>query len=340
MSIWLLIAVRIVANPLSNASQKLLAGHGASPLAVVCATHLLLSLVCLPLVVAFPPPISIDFWLNMVLAALLAVAGNSLVVQALALSDLSLLGPINAYKSVVGLLFAIPLLGEMPGLLAVGGVGLIVAGNHLLVRRESGEGSSNWRRFLRDRGVHCRFAALVFSAIEAIFLKKAWQLSAALPTFTVWAIGGLLVSAALALAPLGWGKMRIDLRICRSQPLLLLALAATTGLMQISTVVVLGELPVGYALALFQTSALVSVLVGHRLFAEPNLRQRLIGSFVMVVGAALVVTEGQSSPAGNKPDPAEQSEHAGTSTYSIANEARPLQTHVFHDTSSMRGQTA
>ena len=288
MLIWLLIAVRIVANPFSNASQKLLASHGATPLAVVCATHLLLSLACLPLVFVFPPPISIDFWLNMAICALLAVAGNALIVQALALSDLSLLGPINAYKSVVGLLFAIPLLGEMPGLLAVGGVGLIVAGNHLLVRREPGEGSSNWRRFWRDRGVQCRFAALVFSAIEAIFLKKAWQVSAAVPTFTMWAMTGFVVSLAAA-ATLGWGQMRSGLRICRHHPLLLAGLVATTGLMQFSTVVVLGELPVGYALALFQTSALVSVLIGHRLFAEPHLRQRLLGSAVMVAGAVLVV---------------------------------------------------
>lgn len=290
MLIWLLIAVRIVANPFSNASQKLLAGHGVSPLTVVCATHLLLSLVCLPLVLVFPPPISIDFWLNMGLAALLAVAGNSLVVQALALSDLSLLGPINAYKSVVGLALAVPMLGEVPGALAVGGVALIVAGNHLLVRREPGNGSTGWGRFLHDRGVQCRLAALAFAAVEAIFLKKAWQLSAAVPVFTMWALTGFVVST-IAAASLDWGQMRSGLRICRGQPLLLLALAATTGLMQFSSVVVLGELPVGYALALFQTSAMVSVLVGHRVFAEPHLRQRLLGSAVMVAGAVLVVLD-------------------------------------------------
>lgn len=285
---WLLVAVRVVANPLSNASQKLLAGHGASPLAVVFVTHALLSVACLPLAFIFPPPATPGFWLNMAICALLAVAGNALIVQALALSDLSLLGPINAYKSVVGLALALPLLGEMPGLAALAGVSLIVAGNHLLLRRGSSEDRAGWRSFFRDRGVQCRFAALVCAAIEAIFLKKAWQLSSAVPTFTMWAMTGFVVSLAAA-ATLDRGQMRSGLRICRDHPLLLAGLAATTGLMQFSTVVVLGELPVGYALALFQTSAIVSVLVGHRVFAEPHLRQRLFGSAVMVAGAVLVV---------------------------------------------------
>lgn len=289
MLTWLLIAVRVIANPLSNASQKLLAGRGVTPLTVICVTHALLSIACLPLALAFPPPPIAGFWLNMAICAVLAVAGNALIVQALALSDLSLIGPINAYKSVVGLVLAIPMLGEMPRRLAVGGVAFIVAGNHLLVRREPGKGGSNWRRFLCNRGVQCRFAALAFAAVEAIFLKKAWQVSGALPAFPVWTIGGFLVSLTLTFVSPGWGKMRSDLRICRGQPLLLVALATTTGLMQFSTLVVLGELPVGYALALFQTSAIFSVLVGHRVFAEPHLRQRLLGSAVMVAGAVLVV---------------------------------------------------
>lgn len=288
MLTWLLIGVRIVANPLSNAGQKLLVGHGVAPLAVVCATHALLSVACVPLLVAFPLPATVEFWMNMAICAVLAVAGNALIVRALALSDLSVLGPINAYKSVVGLLLAIPMLGEMPGFLAVGGVAVIVAGNHLLVRREPGECGTGWQRFFNDRGVQCRFAALALGAVEAIFLKKAWQASATLPTFITWAMMVFLAST-LAVASLGWGQIQSALGICRGHPLLLAGLAATTGLMQFSTVVVLGELPVGYALALFQTSAIVSVLVGHRVFTEPHLRRRLVGSAVMVVGAALVV---------------------------------------------------
>jgi drug/metabolite transporter (DMT)-like permease len=66
-------------------------------------------------------------------------------------------------------------------------------------------------------------------------------------------------------------------------------LATTTGLMQLCTIVVLAGFQVGYALALFQTSTLVSVLLGWRVFREGNIGERLVGSVVMVAGAVLIV---------------------------------------------------
>ena len=75
-----------------------------------------------------------------------------------------------------------------------------------------------------------------------------------------------------------------------------LALALATGVMQLATLLAFGTLQVGYALALFQLSSLVSVGFGAHYFAEQNIRRRLVGSAVMVVGAALIVTFGRSRP--------------------------------------------
>ena len=70
-------------------------------------------------------------------------------------------------------------------------------------------------------------------------------------------------------------------------------LALSTGIMQISTFHAFGRLQVGYTLALFQLSALVSVLLGHHVFREGQLRRRLIGSAIMVAGAMLIVAVGR-----------------------------------------------
>lgn len=69
-------------------------------------------------------------------------------------------------------------------------------------------------------------------------------------------------------------------------------LAVTTGLMQGATLFAFRSLQVGYALALFQLSALVSVLLGYRYFDERRIGRRLIGAAVMVAGAALIVMAG------------------------------------------------
>lgn len=70
-------------------------------------------------------------------------------------------------------------------------------------------------------------------------------------------------------------------------------LAATTGLMQVTTLITFGKLQVGYSLALFQLSTLVTVYLGHRYFQERNIRRRLLGPLVMVIGAMLIAIFGR-----------------------------------------------
>src|SRR5206468_7750021 len=108
------------------------------------------------------------FWLNVSLCAALAVAGNAMIVRALELSDLSVLGPINAYKSVVSLIPAAILLHEVPGVAALSGIGLIVAGSYGLVERTPKSGGTGGTggtvtRFFRDPGIRYRFGGLVLS---------------------------------------------------------------------------------------------------------------------------------------------------------------------------------
>jgi drug/metabolite transporter (DMT)-like permease len=80
--------------------------------------------------------------------------------------------------------------------------------------------------------------------------------------------------------------------ILRDNPRTYLSLAAATGLMQLTTVLTFGMLQVGYSLALFQMSTLISVFLGYRYFHETNIRSRLFGSVVMVAGAVLIVEFG------------------------------------------------
>ena len=74
-----------------------------------------------------------------------------------------------------------------------------------------------------------------------------------------------------------------------------LMLAVTTGLMQLSTLYAFGVLQVGYSLALFQTSALLSVVFGYKFFREKNVVRRLVGASIMVIGAIFIVAFGKSS---------------------------------------------
>jgi drug/metabolite transporter (DMT)-like permease len=289
--IWLFVAVRVLANPFSNVFQKLLTRRGSNAFFVIAAAHGLMALGCLPSLHLLLGQ-SHTFWLNVSLCAVLAVAGNAMIVRALELSDLSVVGPINAYKSVVSLIPAAVLLHEVPGAAALSGIALIVAGSYWLVERapegEVGGGARAAARFFRDPGIRYRFGGLVLSAVEAVFLKMALKASSPQATFVAWAVLGFAVSAP-AVAFFARERVGAQFTALRQSLGMYAVLAMTTALMQYTTLVTFNGLQVGPALALFQLSSLVSVLLGWRFFKERDVVKRLIASLVMAAGATLIV---------------------------------------------------
>jgi uncharacterized membrane protein len=289
----LFVLARIVANPLSNLFQKQLTQRSGSPLFIIGVVYALLTIACLP-VLLFRPwlawPLAWELWANMLVCAGLAVASNVLLVYALKTTDLSVLGPINAYKAIVSLVLGIFLIGERPTALGAAGMLLILAGSYFVVDTDLAHPRRNaFVRFFAERGIQLRFAALGLSATEAVFLKKAILLSSPVTTFVLWCTLGLPIAAVALLLK---GQTAGQAVIVRQHARTYLALAITTGLMQLTTVLTFGRLQVGYSLALFQLSAVVSVFLGYRYFQETHLRERLFGSIVMVAGAAMIVMFG------------------------------------------------
>lgn len=285
--LWLCVAVRVLVNPLSNVFQKILTRRGVSPSAVVAATHGLLAIVSLPLLAMEPPPGTSSFWSSISICTALAVAGNVLLVKAVQMTDLSVLGPVNSYKAVVSMVPGVVLLDEVPSAPELAGVALIVAGCYFLVDNDAGQIRGGFFRLLGERGVQYRLAALVLSAVEAVYLKRALLASSAVPTFAIWSLLGFLF--VLPVVKRGVPEAGPRVRQARRVASLCLLLATTTGLMQFSTIVIFGGFQVAAALALFQTSALVSVLLGWRVFREPHVVRRFVGSVIMVAGAILIV---------------------------------------------------
>jgi drug/metabolite transporter (DMT)-like permease len=310
----LFVAARIIANPVSNVFQKRLTQREANPIFIIGATHALLTLAVLPLL--FDPAhwvLGAEFWANMGLCALLAVAGNVLLVHALKWTDLSILGPINSYKAVISLGLGVFLIGEIPTAMGLVGVLLILAGSYLVVDRQPNQPRRNaFVQFFRERGVQLRFAALAFSATEAVFLKKALLLSSPLTTFVWWSILGLPL-AGIAMRLLHRRGTGTEIRLFQQHWRSYLWLALTTGIMQLTTLLTFGQWQVGYSLALFQLSTLISVFLGYYYFQEGNIRRRLVGSLVMVAGAALIVTLGRPSASPAVPPSSSISTRSSTS---------------------------
>ena len=276
------VLVRILANPTGNVFQKQLTGNGNHPLLVNFLTYLLLSVVCLLIAISVAwHNLPNQFWYYSILGGIAGALGNSFLVRALQKGELSVLAPINSYKSVVSILIGIFLLGEVPNLWGVVGIALIIYGSYFVLDTID-------ERFtlalLKKPEIQFRLLAMVLTAVEAVFVKKVVLASSITIAFVSWCWFGAVFSGLLLFI------YRLDMKselskISQTDLIQYTFLIACVGTMQWTTNYVFDRMPVGYALSLFQLSAIISVFFGHRLFNEQAIRQKLIGAVIMIAGS-------------------------------------------------------
>ena len=124
---------------------------------------------------------------------------------------------------------------------------------------------------------------MVLLGTEAIFIKKVILLSDVNSCFLYWVSTGLIFALLFAIFskhPLKIQKQNIPYQ---------LALIMAVALMQYSTNYVFAKMNVAYALALFQLSTILSVFLGVNVFQEKNLLKKLLASFIMLLGAVIII---------------------------------------------------
>ena len=278
----LFLIVRIFSNPIANVLQKKLS-NDISPSLINFYSYALLSISYLPFVNKYiiPDYITVQFVLLVLLAGLLCTLGTVCLIKAINIGELSVLGPVNSYKSIVGLLLAFIFLKEIPTSWAIAGIILIIFGSKLIFDNEKEKFSF---RLLRRKDIQLRLLALLFTGTEAVVLKKIILISSVEACFVCWCFMGMFWSFVFLL--ISKQKFAIDYK--RSMMSLFL-IALCLGFMQYSTNYIFSQMNVGYALALFQLSTLITVFFGCRFFEEKHLINKIIGSLIMIAGSVLII---------------------------------------------------
>ncbi len=280
------VLLRIVSNPLANVFQKGLTKKGHHPLLINFFTYLLLSIACIFIIPQIPyQALSKTFWWYAVLAGIAGATGNGFLVKALQGGDLSVLGPINAYKAIVGIIVGIFLLSEWPNAWGLLGMAIIIYGSYFVLDTTEERFSV---RLLKKKEIQFRIWAMILTAIEAVITKKIIILSSTSIAFVSWCWSGALFSFFLLLIyRLHW-PTEVK-KAHRTDVGRYLVLIVCIGTMQATTNYSFAHLPVGYALSLFQLSTIVSVLLGYRIFNEQNIRKKLLGSVIMISGSVVII---------------------------------------------------
>lgn len=279
---YITLFLRIISNPVANAFQKKIVQRNS---AIVSNFYIyaFMSLCCIPFVMNTDwTHIGANVYGNAFFAGMLCSTGTACLIKALQSGDLSVLGPINSYKCIVGLVTAFFLLGEIPTLLGFAGMILIIWGSWFVFdATEEGFSIALFKR----RDIQLRFLALLLTGIEAGFLKKVIVLSSPEISFYLWCFSGALFSFVLLLC-FRKNFERVE-KSCLKDYLIV---ATCLAVMQLSTNYVFDNMNVGFALALFQLSTLVSLFLGFKMFHETDMTKKIIGTVIMIVGSIMVLT--------------------------------------------------
>ncbi len=280
---------RILSNPVANALQKQLV-QKKSAILINWYSYLFLSLFCLLVSINSSSNIQIvkefltyglDFWFYVALAGILCTLGSICLIKALQIGDMSVLGPINSYKSIVGLVFGVILLGEIPSITGLAGVLLIIAGSWFIF--DTVDEGFSFKLFLR-KDIILRFCALFFTGCEAAVLKKIILMSSVWESFILWCFSGFIFTLLIFLV----FNVKIQL-LTKKELIKCFFIALCLGVMQFSTNFVFEKMNVGLALALFQLSTLVSVILGYKIFQEQQILKKVLGSIIMIAGTCLIL---------------------------------------------------
>lgn len=282
----LAVIIRILVNPFSNVLQKQITQKGQHPLFINLATYILLAFISVFLIFDISiQSLDAEFWIYSIAGGITGALGNGFIVKALEKGNLSVLGPINAYKSIVGMLFAFIIIREVPNIWGLMGMGFIIVGSYFVL--DTTEEKFSWQQF-KTPAIQYRLAALVLTGIQAVLDKKVIEHSNLEIAFAGWSIFGAGFSFVFIL----FTKVSIQKEFKNLDRAILVKyflLVLTVGLMLASTNYTLSHMPVGYALALFQLSILLSVVLGYRFFNELHLFKKLMGATIMVIGSALII---------------------------------------------------
>lgn len=274
------ILFRIFSNSFSNVFQKKLTKSGEAATCINCINYILMSLISIPLLLLVNfSLITPEFWLYAIVGGITGAIGNCFMVLALKQGELSVLGPINSYKAIVGMIFGIFLLHEYPNIYGLLGIGLIIIGSYFILESP---------KALLRKDIQYRIYALIFTAIEAVFIKKVIILSSIASSFIISSFLGAIFSY-LIMRILENEKLHIP---TKKNSIMYISTTLCFAIMTFTTAYVFKYMNVGYALSLFQLSIILNVILGYKLFNEKKLIKKLLGSLIILIGSAAILIFG------------------------------------------------
>lgn len=211
-----------------------------------------------------------------------------LYTKALMVSPLSLTLPFLSLTPVFLIFVSYGILGEEVSLQGGMGIVILAAGSYMLHLHQMRKGIFEpFRAIFREKGsVYMLFVALIYSMTSSLG-KMAIEASSPLFFGTTYFIALTLLFIPVALF-MGRGEISRFVRNKQYKGLVLPGIFYS--IMIASHMIAISLTKVAYMISLKRTSVIIGVVYGYILFREKNMKQRLTGAIIMLIGFVMIVT--------------------------------------------------
>lgn len=226
------------------------------------------------------------FWALLIGGSLDSIA-TILYMKAIKHSDLSITVPILSFIPLFLVVTSSLIIGEFPSFLGLVGVLLIVAGSYVLNIRERRNGMfAPFQALLMEKGPKLMFGVALIWGTTANFDKIGVQNSS--PLFWV-AASNLFMAAFLLPIMLHKSRKKFDQIHANLKTLVPVGLLSAISLYFYMEAI--NRTIVSYVSSVRRTNLIMSVLLGHLVFGERNVRERLAGALIMLLGVVLIALQ-------------------------------------------------
>lgn len=229
------------------------------------------------------PELGNVFWIVLVLDCLPSALAAVMSIKALK-SDISAAVPMTAFTPLFILLTGWLILGEVPGELGFVGIVLIVAGAYILNIRERKNGwRAPFRVLVKHEGSRLMLGASVIWSITGVLDKIAVQNSS--PLFFAMTENILI---ALFIFPLACGRIKRQKKEIKKERFHLAVIVIFSALIVYCQMLAIDKTLVVYVVAIKRLSIIISILLGGVVFKEKDIKLKLIGGVIMIIGILFI----------------------------------------------------
>jgi uncharacterized membrane protein len=226
-----------------------------------------------------------DFWIGLIGGSIIYAYTNVLYMKAIANGDISTVMPMLSFTPLFLLVTSPIIIGEFPHTLGMIGVVLVVFGSYLLNLSESKKHLFEpFRALVKNKGTRYMLIVAFLWSISSTFDKLAVRNSSILQYLGFTSLFIFFFTSLITIP-----NKKFKFESLKQNKFILFRITFVTTLANIFHMTAISLAYVAYVIAIKRTTGIISVFLGSKYLNETNIKERLLGVIVMLLGVILIV---------------------------------------------------